>query len=274
MTIAPDALRRQLDDAAAARPHTPAVVTAGLVLAVAVVAGTDLSLPATAAALLAAAVAAVVARRRDRARRTVVATDGPEAAGRHVRHEQLVATWERLRCAATSWEPAVWEVAPHGVHAPVARRLDGPRHLRAADPVPTFAGTRREIAFLPDAVVLRDGRFHTVVGYDALEVDASVHERAGGGRLGRLTVRAAGVTSVYDLASVDAACATAAALRGLTDAHVRRAPEAERPARVAARRASRARAVGETRARLAAVPSPRQPSDATGRSCASPTAAL
>lgn len=269
MTIAPDALRRQLDDAAAARPYTPAVVTGGLALAVAVVAGTDLSVPATTAVLLAVAVLAAVTRRRDRARRTVVVPVGSGP-----RHEQLVATWERLRCAATSWEPAVWEVAPHGGHAPVARRLDGPRHLRAAGPVPTFAGTRRELAFLPGHVVLRDGRFHTVVGYDALEVDASVHERAGGGRLGRLTVRAAGLTSVYDLASVDAACATAAALRGLTDAHVRPAPEAERPARTAARNASRDRAVTDARARLAAVPAPRQARDATGRSWASPTAAL
>ncbi|WP_433800046.1 hypothetical protein [Actinomycetospora sp. CA-084318] len=269
MTIAPDALRRQLDAAAAARPHTPVVVTVGLAVAVAVAAGTDLDVPATTAALLVVAVAAAVTRRRDRARRTVVVTPAPGP-----RHEQLVATWERLRCAATSWEPAVWEVAPHGGHAPVARRLDGPRHLRAGEPVPTFAGARHELAFLPECVVLRDGRFHTVVGYDALEVDASVHERAGGGRLGRLTVRAAGVTSVYDLASVDAACATAAALRGVTDAHVRPAPEAERPARVAARRASRARAVGDARARLAAVPEQRQASDATGRSCASPTAAL
>ncbi|WP_018334106.1 hypothetical protein [Actinomycetospora chiangmaiensis] len=269
-----DALRHALDAAAARRPAAPAVVTAALALAVAVAAGTDLSVPAVLATVLVAAVAAVLAHHRDRGRRTVLATHEVPDADRLRRHEQLVATWDRLRCAATSWEPAVWEVAPQGGHAPVTRRSDGPRHLRADLPVPTFAGTARELAFLPDRVVLRDDRFHAVVGYGGLEVDASVLDRAEGGRLGRLTVRAAGITSVFDLASVDAACALAGALRGMTDAHHRRAPEADRPARTAARRATRARAVEAARARVAPVPAPRQAGDDTGRSCASPTVAL
>lgn len=279
-----DALRHALDAAAARHPVTPVVVTAtlmalvGLVGLVALTAGTDLSVPAVLLVTALAAVATVAAfalgRRHDRLRRTVLATHELPDADRLRRHEQLVATWDRLRCAATSWEPAVWEVAPHGGHAPVTRRCDGPRHLRADLPVPTFAGATREIAFLPDRVVLRDDRFHAVVGYGTLEVDASVLERDGGGRLGRLTIRAGGIPSVFDLASVDAACATAAALRGMTDAHHRRAPEAERPARTAAVRATRARAVESARARAGTVPAPRQASEDTGRSCASPTVAL
>ncbi|GAA4836578.1 hypothetical protein GCM10023201_26800 [Actinomycetospora corticicola] len=281
-----DALRRGLDAAAARGPHSPVVVTAGLALTIAVAAGTDLSVPAVVVALFVTAVAALGARRLDRARRTVLATHEVPDTDRLVRHEQLVAVWDRLRCAATSWEPAVWEVAAHGGHAPVVRRCDGPRHLRADLPVPTFSGAHHEIAFLPDRVVLRDGRFHAVVGYGALEVDTEVRERAEGGRVGRLTVRAAGITSVFDLASVDAACATAAALRGMTDAHHRRAPEADRPARAAAVAATRARSVESARARLGAdaqrsgagpstgVPGPRQASEDTGSSWASPTAAL
>ncbi|GLZ50413.1 hypothetical protein [Actinomycetospora sp. NBRC 106378] len=272
-----DALRHQLDAAAGTRPRTPVVVTAGLLLVVAVAAvaaGTDLSVPAVVVTLAVLAAVTAVARRRDRLRRTVLATHELPDTDRSARHEQLVGVWDRLRCASTSWEPAVWEVAPHGVHVPVVRRCDGPRHLRADVPVPTFAGTDREIAFLPDRVVLRDGRFHTVVGYGALEVDATVRERAEGGRLGRLTVRAAGIVTVFDLASVDAACALAAALRGMTDAHHRRAPEADRPARTAALRAARERSVEHARARLGLVPRPRQASDDTGSSCASPTVRL
>jgi hypothetical protein len=269
-----DALRHALDAAAGHRALTPAVMTATLVATVAVAAGTDLSVPAVLATVLVAAVAVLLAHRRDRGRRTVLATHELPDTDRSARHEQLVGVWDRLRCAATSWEPAVWEVAPHGVHVPVVRRCDGPRHLRADVPVPTFAGAEREIAFLPDRVVLRDGRFHTVVGYGALEVDATVRERAEGGRLGRLTVRAAGIVTVFDLASVDAACALAAALRGMTDAHHRRAPEADRPARTAALRAARERSVEHARARLGLVPRPRQASDDTGSSCASPTVRL
>ena len=243
-----DLLRHRLDAAAAARPQTPLVALAAVCVAVAValVAG-----PAAAAvALVVGTLAVLVARRHDRTRRTVAVTCGTPPS----RHEQLVAIFERLRCEATSWEPQVWEVGEKAVHHPVSRRCDGPRHLRADGPVPTFAGTRREVALLPEHVVLRDGRFHTVVGYDALEVAASVQERAGGGRLGRLTVRAAGLESVYDLASIDAACELAAALRGMTDAQHR--PAGRWPVEVPAqRRESQRRA-------------------ATGSPWASPTVAL
>ncbi|MDL5155841.1 hypothetical protein [Actinomycetospora termitidis] len=258
-----DGLRRGLDLAASARARAP-FVGAGALVAVAVAtvlvgpSVADLPSPLPVLTLLVGLVATgvvlAVTALHDRARRTVVATHEMADRDRTARYEHLVATWERLRCAATSWEPAVWEVraeAGRRAHSPVARRTDGPRHLRADLPVPTFSGARREIAFLPDRVVLRDGRFHTVVGYDTLEVDASTRARAEGGRLGRLTLRAAGIVTVLDLASVDAASATAAALRGMTDAHHRRA-----------------------RAHRGTVPAPRQPSDATGRSWASPTVAL
>jgi hypothetical protein len=64
--------------------------------------------------------------------------------------------------------------------------------------------------------VLREGRTHRVAGYDALEVAATVRERDGGGRLGRLTLQVAGEAVVYDLASVGAACDIATALRAMT----------------------------------------------------------
>lgn len=112
----------------------------------------------------------------------------------------------------SSWEPALWEVAPQGVHHAAARRLDGPRHLRADVAVPALASGRRDVAFLPDRVVLREGRRHHVLGWDELEATATVRERAEGGRLGRLTVRVAGRTVTYDLTSVAAARELAAAL--------------------------------------------------------------
>ncbi|MEJ2869059.1 hypothetical protein WCD74_14895 [Actinomycetospora sp. OC33-EN08] len=253
--VGPDALRRSLDRAACARARAPFAAAGGLVvLAVAAVLGAPV--PALLAGLVVAGVVVALAALHDRVRRTVVATHEMADRDRAARLEHLVATWERLRCAATSWEPAVWEVRTgpgRRAHRPVARRTDGPRHLRADLPVPTFSTARREVAFLPDRVVLRDGRFHTVVGYDALEVDVAGRERAEGGRLGRLTLRAAGIVTVLDLASVEAASATAAALRGMTAAHDRRAQRLAGPA---------------------GVPAPRQPSDDTGRSWASPTLAL
>ncbi len=149
---------------------------------------------------------------QDRARRTVTAryAQTPPAG-----HERLVATWERHRVATTAWEPALWEVAPQGVHHTVARRVDGPRHLRADVAVPTLAGARRDVAFLPDRVVVRQGRRHHVLRYDELEATATVRERAEGGRLGRLSLRIAGRAVTYDLASVAAARELAAALRAV-----------------------------------------------------------
>ena len=243
-----DLLRRRLDAAAASRSRTPLVALAAV--AVTVAAALVLGPAGVGAALVVGILAVLATRRQDRARRTVAVTCGAPLP----RHEQLVAIFERVRCEATSWEPQVWEVGEKAVHHPVSRRCDGPRHLRADGPVPTFAGARRELALLPEHVVLRDGRFHTVVGYDALEVAASVRERAGGGRLGRLTVRAAGLESVYDLASIDATCELAAALRGMTDAEHR--PAGRWPVEVPAQRR-------ETQRRTA-----------TGSPWASPTVAL
>jgi hypothetical protein len=121
--------------------------------------------------------------------------------------------WERHRIAANIWEPALWEIAPQGVHHTVARRVDGPRHLRADVALPTLAGVGRDVAFLPDRVVVREGRYHHVLTYDELEATATVRERAEGGRLGRLSLRMAGRAVTYDLASVAVAHELAGALR-------------------------------------------------------------
>ncbi len=209
-----DALVRRLDDAAQAHRRFPVAACTGLAV---VTAAAGLAGPALAVvvALLALPVLAVV-RRRDRARRTVVATY--EVPGRTPApgHERLVATWERHRVATTAWEPALWEVAPQGVHHTVARRVDGPRHLRADVAVPTLAGAHRDVAFLPDRVVVRLGRRHHVLRYDELEATATVRDRAEGGRLGRLSLEVAGCSVTYDLTSVAAAHELAAALRTMT----------------------------------------------------------
>lgn len=276
----PDALRRRLDAAAAVRRIAPGL---------AVVVGVAVVVVGLAAGLVAAGLAAVggavvlgLARRRDRRRTVVAATHHLPHRAPSVRHEHLVATWERVR--TTSWEPAVWELGARGRHHGVTRRDDGPRHLRADVAVPTFRGRRRDVAFLPDRVVLREGRRHTVVAYDDLVASVEVRERAEGGQVGRLSLRTPGVTVVYELASVDAALALAVALRTMTGTQWRRAPESDRPARAAARLAARRRAVDSARARVAAVPAPRRASDgngagggqadATGSPCASPTVAL
>jgi hypothetical protein len=206
---APDApsLSRRLDAAARApRRLAPAVVAAlAVVVGTAVVAGVG---PAVLVALLALPVLVAV-HQHDRARRTVTATYARTTS----RHECLVALWERHRVATSVWEPALWEIAPQGVHHTVARRVDGPRHLRADVAVPTLAGAHRDVAFLPDRVVVREGRDHHVLAYDELEATATVRERAEGGRLGRLSLRLAGRAVTYDLASVAVAHELAAALR-------------------------------------------------------------
>jgi hypothetical protein len=206
---APDApsLVRRLDDAARAprRAAPAAVVALAVVVGTAVVAGGGL---AVLVALLALPVLVVV-HQHDRARRTVTAGYAQTSS----RHECLVAMWERHRVATSVWEPALWEVAPQGVHHAVARRVDGPRHLRADVALPTLAGTYRDVAFLPDRVVVREGRHHHVLAYDELEATATVRERAEGGRLGRLSLQVAGCAVTYDVASVAVAHELAAALR-------------------------------------------------------------
>ncbi len=201
------ALARRLDAAARAPRRAPlaAVGTLAVVVGTALVPGPAL---AVLVALLALPVLAVV-HQHDRARRTVTAAY-PQTSSRH---ECLVAMWERHRVSATVWEPALWEIAPQGVHHSVARRVDGPRHLRADVALPTLAGSHRDVAFLPDRVVVREGRDHHVLGYDELEATATVRERAEGGRLGRLSLRVAGRAVTYDLASVAVAHELAAALR-------------------------------------------------------------
>jgi hypothetical protein len=200
-----DALGRRLDDAAHARRLAPLawVATLAVVGAVAWSAGPALGVVVTLVVLPALALVHAL----DRARRSVVVGGTTSS-----RHEHLVALWERHRVATTAWEPAIWEVAPQGVHHPVARRVDGPRHLRADVAVPSLAGGHRDVAFLPDRVVVREGRRHHVLGYDELAATATVRERAEGGRLGRLTLRVAGRTVTYDLTSVVAAREIAAAL--------------------------------------------------------------
>jgi hypothetical protein len=203
------ALARRLDDAARAPRRAPlaALAALGVVAGTAVVAGPAL---AVLVALLALPVLGVV-HQRDRDRRTVTTAYAQSSS----RHECLVAMWERHRISATVWEPAVWEIAPQGVHHTVARRVDGPRHLRADVALPTLAGSHRDVAFLPDRVVIREGRDHHVLGYDDLEATATVRERAEGGRLGRLSLRVAGRAVTYDLASVAVAHELAAALRAM-----------------------------------------------------------
>ncbi|NMO92638.1 hypothetical protein [Actinomycetospora sp. TBRC 11914] len=206
---APDAdgLSHRLDDAARARRRAPLAAAAALaVVGTAALAGPVLAVVVT----LLVAPAVVVVHALDRSRRTVTVACPPSP-----RHERLVALWERHRvaaCQAAAWEPAVWEVAPQGVHHAVARRVDGPRHLRADVAVPALASGHRDVAFLPDRLVLREGRRHHVLGLDELEATATVRERAEGGRLGRLTLRVAGRTVTYDLTSVAAARELAAAL--------------------------------------------------------------
>jgi hypothetical protein len=208
----PATLVASLDEAAQARALAPALrcVAVAVVVGVALLAGWVV---AVVAAVLVVGVLAVVGQ-NDRTRRTVPAVYGAAPA----RHERLVAAWERHRVASTDWEPAVWEVGPAGAHRSVVRRVDGPRHLRADVALPTFAGRDRDVAFLPDRVVVRDGRHHHVAPYEDLQVATTVCERAEGGRLGRLSLRiagSAGVAATYDLVSVAAAGELAAALRGL-----------------------------------------------------------
>ena len=209
---APDtrALARRLDDAARAprRAVLAAVVALAVVVGTAGVASGGL---AVLVALLALPVLVVV-HQQDRARRTVTATYARTTS----RHECLVAMWERHRVATSVWEPALWEVAPQGVHHAVARRVDGPRHLRADVALPTLAGAHRDVAFLPDRVVVREGRDHHVLAYDELEATATVRERAEGGRLGRLSLQVGGRAVTYDLASVAVAHELAAALRTMS----------------------------------------------------------
>jgi hypothetical protein len=202
-------LARRLDDAARAPRRAPlaAVAALAVVAATAVVAGPAL---AVLVALLALPVLGVV-HQHDRARRTVTATYAQTSS----RHECLVAMWERHRIAACVWEPTLWEIAPQGVHHTVARRVDGPRHLRADVALPTLAGAHRDVAFLPDRIVVREGRDHHVLAYDELEATATVRERGEGGRLGRLSLLVAGRAVTYDLASVAVAHELAAALRTL-----------------------------------------------------------
>ncbi|MCD2192216.1 hypothetical protein LQ327_02250 [Actinomycetospora endophytica] len=268
-----DALAGSLDDAAGHRAHAPLAWCAALAVVVgtALVAGIA---PAVVVALLALPTLAVVGQ-IDRARRTVVATYLRPGSTPSSRHERLVGVWERHRMTATSWEPAVWEVAPHGGHQAVARRVDGPRHLRADLAVPTFAAARRDVAFLPDRVVVREGRAHRVAGYDELEVSATVCERAGGGRLGRLTLRVAGATVVYDLTSIAATQDLAAALRGMTGTRAQRTTAADRATGslpVPSPRDGGADGAWDV-VGPAAAREPRQ-SDVTGSPWASPTVAL
>lgn len=205
-----ETLVRRLDEAARAPRRAPLAALACLVVVAgaAVLAGPGL---AVLVALLALPVLAVLYQ-QDRARRIVTVAYAPSSS----RHECLVAMWERHRVAAGIWEPAVWEIAPQGVHHAVARRVDGPRHLRADVAVPTLAGSHRDVAFLPDRVVIREGRHHHVLGYDELDATATVRERAEGGRLGRLSVQIAGRAVTYDLASVAVAHELAAALRTMS----------------------------------------------------------
>ncbi|HEY2225484.1 hypothetical protein [Actinomycetospora sp.] len=260
-----DELVRGLDDAA--RAHRYALLAGGLALAVVVGVA---ALAGPGAALLAVPALAVVGH-LDRARRTVVATYVHPRSAPSSSHERLVGVWERQRMSATSWEPAVWEAAPHGVHHAVARRVDGPRHLRADLPVPTFAAAHRDVAFLPDRVVIREGRTHRVAGYDELQVAATVCERAEGGRLGRLSLRVADRTVVYDLTSVGAACELAAALRGMTGPRSGRAPAADRGARSLPVPSPRD---GGADGAWDAVGSASPQSETTGSPWASPTVAL
>jgi hypothetical protein len=272
--VADDGLLCLLDDAAGARPRASIAGCAAL----AVVVGTAVVAGGALAAVVALLVvpALVVVRHHDRARRTVTATYARPHRVPSSCHEQLVATWERHRVAATSWEPAVWEVAPHGGHHAVVRRVDGPRHLRADVPVPTFAAAHHDVAFLPDRVVIREGSRHRGVSYDELEVAATVRERDGGGRIGRLSLRVTDRTLVYDLTSVGAACDLAAALRGMTGPGPRRALAAARPLVVPSPRegaADGARdAVGPTC--VSPTPSTSAQSVETGSPWASPTVAL
>ena len=202
-----DGLTRRLNDAARARRLAPLAGCAALAVVggAAVLAGPAL---AVVVGLLALPLLGAV-HQHDRARRTVTAGYSRTSVG----HEHLVALWERHRVATTAWEPAIWEVASQGVHHAVARRVDGPRHLSADVVVPSLAGAHRDVAFLPDRVVVREGRRHHVLGYDELEATATVRDRAEGGRLGRLTLHVAGRTVTYDLASVAAARELATALR-------------------------------------------------------------
>jgi hypothetical protein len=53
----------------------------------------------------------------------------------------------------------------------VNRTIDGPRHLRANIAVPTLSTSRRSLHFLPDRILIRDGRRYADVPYVNLRLD-------------------------------------------------------------------------------------------------------
>jgi hypothetical protein len=123
---------------------------------------------------------------KDRVRRTVVAfydVQGTEAA----RFQQLVDSFEQARTTQRAWHViasgAVSTTYQHKVNAgassvvnrlPLTRNIGGPSHLSSNIAIPSLATPRRSVYFLPDRVLVRDGRHYGAIAYKNLRADANL----------------------------------------------------------------------------------------------------
>lgn len=122
---------------------------------------------------------------KDRIRRTVVAfydVQGTESA----RFQQLVDSFEQARTAQRAWHVvaagAVTTTQQHKVNAgasavverlPVSHSVGGPKHLSSNIAVPSLTTPRRAVYFLPDRVLIRDGRHYSDIAYRDLHSEAA-----------------------------------------------------------------------------------------------------
>lgn len=124
---------------------------------------------------------------KDRIRRTVVAFYDVHGAEEARRFQQLVDSFEQARGVQRAWHViasgAVSTTYQHKVNAgasslvrrlPLTRSLGGPRHLSTNIAVPSLTTARRSIYFLPDRVLIRDGRHYADVAYQNLRSIATV----------------------------------------------------------------------------------------------------
>lgn len=166
----PSELVNQLNAAAKAVLVWPWLLGLTLILAVAV----------TPWLLLPGVVASVWLRWRDKVRRTVVLfyeVEGPQQAG----YQRLVDTFERARQAKAAWHivasGAVRTTYQYKVNAgatsienriPLTRSLNPKPHISANIAIPTLSAGGRSVYFLPDRVLIKDGKTYVDVAYPAL----------------------------------------------------------------------------------------------------------
>ncbi|MDL5156107.1 hypothetical protein [Actinomycetospora termitidis] len=165
-------LVRQLNDAAGSPLWWPWVLVASLVSCVLMPFLLLVGLPLT-----------LWVAWKDTIRRTVVVFyDVQDQEARHYQH--LVDSFTEAGRSRMAWHVvaagAVTTTYQHKVNAgasavvdrlAVSRTIDGPRHLRANIAVPTLSTSRRSLHFLPDRILVRDGRRYADVPYVNLRVD-------------------------------------------------------------------------------------------------------